>query len=91
MKKQLGQQAAAGPVRDLAIQAAGVVDGDPITDDINLGEDVDEEVGVISALGVGASGSVVTKEGDLALEGVLFVLARRRYTQESTPRNNYKI
>ena len=51
VKKQFGQQAGAGFVRDFAIPAVGVADGDPITDDIDL----DAEVGgVISALGGGA-------------------------------------
>ena len=38
--KQLGEQAKVGPCRDPAIPAAGVVDGDPIIDDIDLGADV---------------------------------------------------
>lgn len=43
MKKQLGQQVGAGLCRDRAIQAAGVVDGDQIIDDIGL--DIDEVIG----------------------------------------------
>ena len=63
-KKQLGLKAAAGPCRDPAIPAAGVADGDPITDDLSLDREVeaeDEDV-VISASGTRVGTLVVTKE-----------------------------
>ena len=62
-KKQLGLQAVAGPVRDLATPAAGIADGDPITDDLTLDEDVgDEGIGAVSAPNAGSRDSIVTKE-----------------------------
>ena len=48
MEKQPGEKAKAGPIRDPATPAAGVADGNPITDDIDLDVDVD---GVVSAFG----------------------------------------
>ena len=33
LKKQFGQQAGAGPSRDVAVPAVGVADGGPIADD----------------------------------------------------------
>ena len=70
MEKQLGQKAKAGPCRDPAIPAAGVVDGDQMIDDIDLDKDVskdrviteDETLGVLR--GEGAVATKEEKEGD---------------------------
>ena len=62
---QLGLRAAAGPARDLAIQAEGVADGDPIIDDLDLDMDVEGEDGVVSTpvdTGARADTPVATKE-----------------------------
>lgn len=49
-------------MRGPAIPASGIADGDPITDgDLALGEDVEVDIGAISAPGV-PSDKVVTKE-----------------------------
>ena len=62
-KKQPGLQAGAKPVKDPTIQAAGVADGDPVTDDLHLDEDVEVADGAVSAQSASASGQIVTKEG----------------------------
>ena len=64
VKKQLGQQAKAGPCRDLAILAAGVVDGDPIIDDFDL--DGDFPGGAFSAPGGGA---IIAPQEDRVITG----------------------
>ena len=61
--KQLGLRAVAGPTRDPAIPAAGVADGGPLTNDLELDVDVgDEDIGAISAPSAGARDQVFTKE-----------------------------
>ena len=58
-KKELGQKVQAVPCRDLAIPAAGIADGGPITDDVDLDLGVD---GAISA-----PGAVSAPVGDQAI------------------------
>ena len=65
--KQFGPQVGAGPCRDLAIFAASVVDGGPITDDMDADADVAQDDSRVAAgngtFGVfRGDGAVATKE-----------------------------
>ena len=82
-KKQFGVKAKAGPIQDQATPAAGVVDGDPISDDIGLDADVDGFIsafdGVIRTPGVISTfGSAISTPEDRAATEREFLGTRRR-------------